>query len=104
MNEFGDLHNEEFKRMYTGFGRPRPTVKTTSTHRMSGLAAPDAVDWRTEGKVSLKQPTRIPNLVPSVSCYSRPLLTLLPCCIYLGERRQEPGSMWILLGLLSNCW
>ena len=53
MNEFGDLTNEEFRKLFYGYNvnATKPAGSTTFL-AASNVELPDTVDWRTKGYVT----------------------------------------------------
>ena len=52
VNEFADLTNEEFRKIYNGYRRPSEKRPPTTPDRKEGVTLPDTVDWRTKGVVT----------------------------------------------------
>jgi cathepsin L len=52
LNYFSDMDNAEFRSLYTMTKTPARPTQVFSQHIVSGVAAQDSVDWRTQGAVN----------------------------------------------------
>lgn len=53
MNKYGDMTNEEFRKVMNGFKYSAKTKSDSNTYSgPSNLKLPDSVDWRTQGFVT----------------------------------------------------
>jgi cathepsin L len=65
INEFADMSNEEFNRMYLGFVGDYQAARSGNVHDASLKAAPTSMDWRQAGAV-----TGVKNQGQCGSCWS----------------------------------
>jgi len=64
MNHFGDLTNEEFRKLYNNFVAP-PRTSESTFQLNDNVALPDSVDWRQQNAV-----TQVKNQGQCGSCWS----------------------------------
>ena len=52
LNQFSDMSNEEFLKLYTMQAEQKCSATAAYSERLSNIAIPDYFDWRDKGKVS----------------------------------------------------
>ena len=52
INKFGDLSNEEFRKIYIGSNNRMNRIKTVNFNADPNFKRPDCVDWRAKGYVT----------------------------------------------------